>query len=236
MDCVVAIDGPVAVGKSSVARRVAAALGIRHINTGAMYRAVTWKMLDDGVDPADTDGVVHRLKTLRMELDFVSEESGPSALRIRLDDQDPGRKIREAQVERAVSAVAAIPQVRAWCVARQRALASRGDLVMEGRDIGTVVFPETPYKFFLDASPEVRAQRRAAERTAAGENAAVAAVAKDMTERDRLDCSRKVAPLRVADDAIRLDTSRVNARGVADLIIRHLRSRHARAACCPEQK
>ncbi|MCC7518487.1 MAG: (d)CMP kinase [Verrucomicrobiae bacterium] len=233
---VIAIDGPSASGKSTVSRLVAESLGFRHVDTGAMYRAVTWKMLDDGVDPADTDGVVHRLKTLRMELDFVSEESGPSALRIRLDDQDPGRKIREAQVERAVSAVAAIPQVRAWCVARQRALASRGDLVMEGRDIGTVVFPETPYKFFLDASPEVRAQRRAAERTAAGENAAVAAVAKDMTERDRLDCSRKVAPLRVADDAIRLDTSRVNARGVADLIIRHLRSRHARAACCPEQK
>ena len=226
---VIAIDGPSASGKSTVSRLVAESLGFLHVDTGAMYRAVTWKMLDDGVDPSDSPAAVRRLATLRMELNFPPAEAGPVALRIRLDGMDPGREIRSPRVERAVSAIAAIPEIRTWCVARQRELASRGDLVMEGRDIGTVVFPETPYKFFLDASPEVRARRRAAERNTAGESAVVDSVARDMSERDRLDSNRKVAPLRVAEDALRMDTSNLDARGVADLVIRHLRSRHLQA-------
>lgn len=227
---VIAIDGPSASGKSTVARLVAEALGFFHVDTGAMYRAVTWKMLGDGVNLADPDAVARRLDTLRLGLEFAAENGGPPGLRLRLDGADPGRDLRSPRVERAVSALAAIPAVRTWCVARQRELASRGDLVVEGRDIGTVVFPETPYKFFLDASPEVRARRRAAERESAGECASVAHVARDMTERDRLDRSRTVAPLRVAEDALRLDTSNLDARGVADLVIRHVRSRHAAAA------
>ncbi|NUN93996.1 MAG: (d)CMP kinase [Verrucomicrobiae bacterium] len=227
---VIAIDGPSASGKSTVARLVAEALGFLHVDTGAMYRAVAWKMLGDGVDSADAAAVVRRLDTLRMDLDFSAENDGPRTLRLRLDGADPGGDLRSPRVERAVSAFAAIPEVRTWCVARQRELASRGDLVVEGRDIGTVVFPDTPYKFFLDARPEVRARRRAAERESAGELAAVAHVARDMTERDRLDRSRTVAPLRVAEDACRLDTSNLDARGVADLVLRHVRSRHAATA------
>jgi cytidylate kinase len=197
---------------------VAEDLGFLHVDTGSMYRAFTWKVLEEGVDPHDPAAVLDLMRRVRYECDFVAGDHGPSSLRNRMDGADPGPAIRAPRVEAAVSAIAAIPQVREWMVARQRQLTEYGDLVMEGRDIGTMVFPETPFKFYLDASSEVRARRRAADHSASGHAATVGDVNRAMTERDQKDSTRAVAPLKVAGDAVRMDTSSLDARGVADLV------------------
>lgn len=223
---VVAIDGPAASGKSTVSRLVAEALSFLHVDTGSMYRAFAWKVIEEGVDPADPSAVIALMKRVRYECDFVANEHGLRQVRNRFEGRDPGAAIRTPRVEASVSAIAAIPQVREWMVARQRELAAQGDLVMEGRDIGTVVFPGTPYKFYLDASPEVRAKRRAVDQSAAGGTAGVGEVGQAMAERDRRDSTRAVAPLKVADDAVRIDTSEHEAAGVADIVLKNIRSRY----------
>ncbi len=219
---VVAVDGPAASGKSTVSRLVAEALNFLHVDTGSMYRAFTWKVLDAGLDPKDTAAVLDLMKRVRFECDFVPNAQGLRQVRNLFDGVDPGPAIRTPRVEQSVSVIAAIPPVREWMVARQRELAKQGDLVVEGRDIGTVVFPGTPFKFYLDASPEIRAQRRAADQSGAG----VREVGQAMAERDRRDSSRAVAPLKVADDAVRIDTSDHEAQGVADVVLKHIRSRY----------
>lgn len=223
MPAIIAIDGPSASGKSTVSRMVADSLGYCHVDTGSMYRAFTWKVLQEKVDPHDLSAVLDLMKKTRYECDFVEDSAGPLRLRNRLDGMDPGSAIRAPQVETAVSAIAAIPQVREWLVGKQRELAGFGDLVMEGRDIGTVVFPKTPHKFYLDADPGVRAQRRANELDSKPQTPVVG---RAMEERDRLDSTRAVAPLKVAEDALRIDTSNMDAQGVVDLILKQLRSRH----------
>lgn len=230
---VIAIDGPSASGKSTVSRLVAEALNFLHVDTGSMYRALTWKVLEDRMDPNNTMAVIGLLQRLRYECGFVRDENGVSRLSNRLDGVDPGAAIRTPQVEGCVSVIAAIPQVREWLVARQRELAGLGDLVVEGRDIGTVVFPETPFKFYLDADPEVRARRRAVDQGADGVRTAVSEVSQAMAERDRRDSTRAVAPLKVAADAVRIDTSSSQAQAVADLILRHIRSKHLAGAVAP---
>ncbi|MBI4027342.1 MAG: (d)CMP kinase [Verrucomicrobia bacterium] len=223
---VIAIDGPSASGKSTVSRLVAEALNFYHVDTGSMYRAFTWKVLKEATDARCSAAVLDLMRRVQYECDFVAGDDGPTRLRNRLDGEDPGADLRSPRVEESVSVVAAIPQVREWLVEKQRQLARLGDLVVEGRDIGTVVFPDTPYKFYLDADPDVRARRRAADQAVAGGRAEIGEVGQAIAERDRMDSTRSVAPLKIAEDAVRLDTSTQDARHVADVVLKHIRSRH----------
>jgi cytidylate kinase len=197
---VVAVDGPSGSGKSTVSRRLAAALGARYLDTGAMYRALTWAVLEAGVDPRDADGV---LKVLAIaEFDVTTDPAGPT---VSVDGRRVDAEIRGPEVTAAVSAVSAVPAVRVELVDRQRAIIGAGGIVVEGRDIGTVVAPDAELKVFLTASAEARAQRRSAELPSAD----VAATQADLARRDALDSSRTVSPLVQADDAVVLDTTEV---------------------------
>jgi len=226
---IIAIDGPSASGKSTVSQRVADVLGYLHVDTGSMYRAFTWKVLEEKMDPHDASAIINLMKRVHYECDFVERDNGPAQLRNHFDGVDPGPAIREPCVEESASVVASIPQVREWLVEKQRQLACHGNLVAEGRDIGTVVFPDTPFKFYLDADPEVRARRRAADQTALGTKAEVKMVGQAMAKRDRRDRTRSVAPLKVAHDAIRIDTSTHTIEDTADVILKHIRSKHLAA-------
>ncbi len=219
---IIAIDGPSASGKSTVSRLVADALGYLHVDTGSMYRAFTWKVLQERVDPRNASAVLDLMRRVKYECDFVDDPNGPSHLCNRFEGTDPGPAIRGSTVESVVSLIAAMPEVRAWLVQKQRALTRFGNLVVEGRDIGTIVFPDTPYKFYLDADPEVRARRRAVDLA----NLSPQKVGQAMGERDRQDSTRAVAPLKIAKDAMRIDTSAPDAQVVADLILKHIRSWH----------
>src|SRR5882724_10661331 len=151
---VVAIDGPAASGKSSVARELARRLGFAYVNSGAMYRAITWYVLEHNVDPTDSDRIIKLLESARITCDLQNNQS-----RILIDDVDPADHLRDDRVNDGVSLVSRVPRVREILVEKMRNYARDNDLVMEGRDIGSVVFPDTPYKFYIDASPEVRSQR-----------------------------------------------------------------------------
>lgn len=187
----VAIDGPAASGKSTLARELARRLGLVMVNSGAMYRAITWKALREGIDPHDHDAVVEMLDRIHIECG----RDGLSST-IRIDGEDPGNELRGDDVNQHVSTVSAIPEVRDCLIDLQRHYLDHSSVVMEGRDIGSVVFPDTPFKIYVDACAEVRAARRAKD----GENDSV-------TRRDKLDSGRKTAPLVVAAGATVLDNS-----------------------------
>lgn len=212
---VVAIDGPAGTGKSTVARGLAAALGSRYLDTGAMYRVVTLAVLRSGVALDDIDGIGAVAQGVE-----VSVDSQPEGDRAFLGDEDVSREIRGDEVTRAVSAVAAVPAVRTRMVAVQRQLAAQGGgVVVEGRDIGTVVLPDADVKIFLTASAETRAQRRNDQNVAAGLRDDYAGVLADVLRRDELDSTRAVSPLRPADDAVMVDTGDMTQAQVID----HLR-------------
>ncbi len=194
----IAIDGPSGAGKGTVARAVANQLGYRHVDSGAMYRAVGWKALRDGVALDDEEGVAALARTSRVEI---------TATQVVLDDQDITRAIRTPAIDRAAASVARLPRVRAVLVERQRQLGAGGAIVMEGRDIGTVVFPHADVKVYLDASPEERARRRAVDPAHSGGPTAVADVASLLTQRDELDRTRQASPLYAAPDAVVVDTT-----------------------------
>lgn len=196
---VVAIDGPAASGKSSVARKLARSLGFSYVNSGAMYRAVTWELLREQIDPARPDRVEAALG--RMKLDSGFSENGDSYIRI--NAEIPDLELRQIEVNQAVSAYSAIPAVRNLIGQRLRSMCQGLHVVMEGRDIGTAVFPDSPHKFYLDASPEIRRRRRAAQ----GQDDSI-------EHRDKLDSTRRVAPLSVASDAHVIDTSHLDIEGV----------------------
>jgi len=208
---VVALDGPSGTGKSTVARRLAARLGARYLDTGAMYRAATLAVLraDVALDRADDIGAVTRALDLEIGVD-------PSHPFVRIDGDDVSAEIRSAVVTGAVSAVSAVPAVSEVMVARQRALIGAGGIVVEGRDIGSVVWPQARPKVYLTASAQVRAQRRAGE---LGAGVDIAAVAADIERRDQLDSSRAASPLRRADDAIELDTTGLDVDAVVDKLV-----------------
>ncbi|MCX8239488.1 MAG: (d)CMP kinase [Akkermansiaceae bacterium] len=187
----VAIDGPAASGKSTVARRLAASLGLIMVNSGAMYRAVTWQILQDGVDPSDADAVIRALEGMEIGCGI---EDGLSTIAIK--GRHLTTEVREPQVNDAVSKVASIPEVRERLVEMQREYLTDNDVVMEGRDIGSVVFPDSPFKLYIDASEEVRAARRSKD----GEADAVA-------KRDAQDRQRKASPLKISEGAIVIDSS-----------------------------
>lgn len=203
---IIAIDGPAASGKSSVARALAQRLGFSYVNSGAMYRAVTWHVLQRGVNVHEPAAVASAVEQSRIVCDLIDNQS-----RILIDDHDPTLHLRDDDVNRAVSLVSSVPRVREILVAHMREYANKGNVVMEGRDIGSVVFPGTPFKFYIDASPELRVQRRLAE----GQRDEIAA-------RDRADSSRAASPLVIAPDAVVIDTSALTVDGVVDQIMRRL--------------
>lgn len=219
---IVAIDGPSGSGKSSVAREVARRCGLTYLDTGAMYRSVAYLCLERGIDPKETDVVADVARDAHIEF------SGVGGRRVMADGEDVTDKIRTAEVERAVSPVSANPFVREAMVAQQRHVGDAGDVVAEGRDIGTVVFPNADVKVFLTATPEARARRRAVQRQggdlARGKEVAVDAAAEqailnDLVRRDAYDSSREVSPLRPAADAMRIDSSDLGFEEVVAAIV-----------------
>ncbi|CAN3129033.1 (d)CMP kinase [Mycobacterium sp. smrl_JER01] len=203
---VIAIDGPAGTGKSSVARGLASLLDARYLDTGAMYRIVTLGVLRAGIDPADPAAVAQVAGQVELAVGY-----DPGEDRSYLAGEDVSTEIRGAAVTKAVSAVSAVPAVRTRLVALQRELASApGNVVVEGRDIGTVVLPDADVKIFLTASAEERARRRNEQNIAAGLPGDYDAVLADVKRRDHLDSTRAVSPLRAADDALVVDTSSMN--------------------------
>jgi cytidylate kinase len=213
---VVAMDGPSGSGKSSVSRGVARALGLRYLDTGAMYRAMTWWMLREGVDLTDPAAIAARCG--EPEVVSGTDPDGPT---IHVDGVDVAGPIREADVTGAVSLVAAVPEVRARLVALQREIVGDGDIVVEGRDIGTVVCPDAAVKVYLTASPEARALRRSAE--VAGST--VEAQREAMARRDTLDSTRKTDPLSMAEGAVELDTTDLTLDEVIAEVLRLVKER-----------
>jgi cytidylate kinase len=216
---VIAMDGTAGAGKSTTSRGVALRLGLRYLDTGAMYRALTWEMVRSGTPVTDPEAVAARANT-------VSLRSGtdPERPTIALDGVDVSAEIRTDAVTAAVSAVSAVPQVRALMVERQRAEIGAGGIVVEGRDIGTVVAPDADLKIFLTADPAARARRRAAELTPL-DNRDLDFVKADLARRDTADSSRAVSPMAVADDAITVDSTYLSLDEVIDTIVALARER-----------
>ncbi|MFA6101626.1 MAG: (d)CMP kinase [Victivallaceae bacterium] len=218
---VIAIDGPAASGKSTIAGLLADRLGIPYINTGNMYRAVTYYAIQQGIGLSDCSEETLSPVLKQIKLDYVKAASGQ--YEIMLNGEFPGAKIRTPEIASLVSPVAALPNVRAWLIDKQREFARLGRIVMEGRDIGTVIFPGAQYKFFLTASPEERARRRLAQDGESPDGATVESVAKAIAERDLLDSTRKTAPLKKAADAILIDTGGMSIEQVIEQILRYIK-------------
>lgn len=218
---IIAIDGPSGAGKGTVARAVARGLHYTHVDTGAMYRAVGWLALRKGV-PLDTEAAVTT----------VAEEAAfdLSGGRVRIDGHDVTDLIRTPDMDKAATSVARLPAVRAVLVARQRALGARGEIVMEGRDIGTTVFPHADIKIYLDADPEERARRRANDPAHSGQPTSVANVAVAMQARDQADRTRTASPLTAAPDAIHIDTTHLTIEQVVDQVLGIVRRKTAGTA------
>lgn len=211
---VIAIDGPAASGKSSVSRVLGSRLGCVSVNSGALYRAFTWGVLDRGIDPADAAAV----EGVMREIHLSAEPEG-AELRLAVNGVDPSPHLRDQAVAAAVSSVACVPAVREHLTHLLREAARGRNLIMEGRDIGTVVFPDTPYKFYIDADEEVRLSRRAAQ----GET-------DSLRSRDRQDATRKAAPLKVSGDALVIDSTHLSLEAVVDQVLVRLRERGLQGA------
>lgn len=199
---VIAIDGPSGAGKSTVARRLAKRLGYTYIDTGAMYRAIGWKAKQEGIDPANETalaGLCGRIQVL-----LTNDADDP---RIAVDGIDVSEAIRTPEMGMTASAVSKSPAVRARLLSLQRDLGARGGVVMDGRDIGTVVFPDAEVKFYLDASPEERGRRRYRELSAKGMEVDLDRITRELRERDLQDSGRAIAPLKRAEDALLIDSS-----------------------------
>jgi CMP/dCMP kinase len=215
---VVAIDGPAGAGKSTIARAIARRLGYIYIDTGAMYRAVALWALRSGIAPDDS----HKLDELARHARI---EFAAGATTVLLNGEDVSEAIREPAISDAASKVSALPGVRRAMVEAQRDMAAGSSVVMEGRDIGTVVFPDATVKIFLDANPDVRAGRRAEELRQRGMDVGVETIAQEMADRDRRDRTRTEAPLVQAPDAIYVDTTGLTIEEVEDAVLKIIRSR-----------
>ena len=213
---VIAIDGPSGAGKGTISRTISARLGYRHVDTGAMYRAVAWKALHDAV-PVDDEAAIAALA----ERSTIVVEGGT----VSIDGHDVTKAIRTPEIDKGAAAVARLSRVREVLVARQRALGSEGGVVMEGRDIGTVVFPQAEVKIYLDASAEERARRRANDPAHTGSQSGQAAVAAAIQARDTSDTTRAVSPLTLAPDAVHIDTTAMPIDAVVERVLELVRSR-----------
>jgi cytidylate kinase len=213
---VIAIDGPSGAGKGTVARAIAADLGYRHVDSGAMYRAVGWKAQQDGIALDDEAAVAALAARSRIEI---------SSAGVTVDGIDVTRAIRTPDIDRAAASVARLPRVRGVLVERQRDMGAGGAVVMEGRDIGTVVFPNADVKVYLDASPEERARRRASDPAHTGVPTAVSDVATLLTQRDELDRTRTASPLYAAQDALVVDTTGKDVDAVVKEVLALIRAK-----------
>ena len=211
---IIAIDGPSASGKSTTAKGVAEKLGITHVDTGAMYRAVTLGLKLSEISPDDEAGVCQYLSEIELYFDAKNK--------IHLNGVDVSHEIRSGDISSRVSAVSAIPEVREKMVIIQRRIAGEQNCVLEGRDIGTVVFPNAEFKFFLIADIDVRAKRRLIELEKMGETKSISELIEDIRRRDQLDSSRDHSPLIQADDAIPIDTSQLTINEQIKIIINHI--------------
>ncbi|MDB3887547.1 (d)CMP kinase [Candidatus Marinimicrobia bacterium] len=215
---VITIDGPAGVGKTTTAKRLANKLGYQYLDTGAMYRAVTYFLRQNSVDISSEVHVKKMLDILNLELDFTSEDE----IKVLLDNVDISTLIRSKEITSAVSEVSAIKAVREKMVKIQKDTAKNGNFVVEGRDIGTVVFPDAKYKFFLTADYDVRAQRRLEDFKRVNEELNVNKIKQDLTDRDQYDSSRKLSPLKQAKDAIVIDTSACTIDDQVNQIFKHI--------------
>ena len=211
---IVAIDGPAGVGKSTVAKLLASRLGFLYLDTGALYRAVAWAVLDNRIEPADAGTVAALLPTLSLHMQVTGDE-----VTVVMNGKDVTKELRTPAVSAAASVVSAVPAVRAWLLPVQRRIGQKGSIVAEGRDIGTKVFPSAPVKFFLEADPTVRAQRRHLELVAAGHRSGIEQTSAELAGRDNRDRSRTAAPLVPAEDAHHIDTSRLSAEDVVNRML-----------------
>jgi cytidylate kinase len=216
---VIALDGPSGTGKSTVAQAVAMRLGLRYLDTGATYRAVTLAVLQRAVDPMDGEAVGRVAEAVTVDV-----STDPHDLWVTLDGLRVDRQIRSGPVTAAVSPVSAVPRVRRRLVNEQRKLIGDGDIVVEGRDIGTVVAPDAPLKVFLTASQDARAYRRARQ-DGTDATADIAATAAALEQRDRYDSARELSPLRAAEDAVHVDTTRLAIDEVVQRLVDLARSR-----------
>ncbi|MEI6971230.1 MAG: (d)CMP kinase [bacterium] len=215
---VIAIDGPSASGKSTVARGVAMALGYVHVDSGALYRGITWNAITAGIDAADRQRLVTHINGCNLQFKVVE-----NTVRFTINGTDPWPFLRSDSVRANVSTVAAVPEVRERVVQWLRRMTLFGNLVMEGRDIGSVVFANSRFKFYLDADPAERARRRCSE-LAASENTSLEAVRKALESRDRKDSARDAAPLKIAEGATVIDTTPMTIDQVVAFIVDHVRT------------
>jgi len=216
---VIAIDGPSASGKSTVARLTAKKLGFNYVDSGSFYRGITWKALREGLDTTDSEQIIALINRIEF-ICFLRD----GAVMFTIDGEEPGDQIRSQPVQEHVSDIAAIPEVRAFLVRRLRDTARLGSLAMEGRDIGTVVFPDSPFKYYLDADPDERARRRYNELADKAGYSNVSEVFDSLARRDRKDTTRKAAPLQIALGAKVIDSTGMVAEQVVDIITREVRA------------
>lgn len=217
---IIAIDGPAASGKSTTARHLARRLGYVYLDTGAMYRACALKAKRCGIDPKDAQAVRAMLEDLDISIKMTDDENV-----ILLDGEDVSQAIRENEISRLASDISALPDVRYKMVELQRKLGAEGGVILDGRDIGTFVFPYADLKFYLIASQEVRARRRWLELQKKGVEADLKSVIRELAERDRNDKARELAPLSKADDAIEIDTSDMGVREQVDTLYEIVKAR-----------
>ena len=211
---IIAIDGPAGVGKSTVAKLLAARLGYLYLDTGALYRAVAWKVLREKTKPEDAERVCQLLSTTSIHMHFQH-----GSMQVLVDGHDITGELRTPDVTASASVVSAIPAVREWLLPIQRQIGQRGSVVAEGRDMGTTVFPTAPLKFFLEADATVRADRRHRELVSAGHNGPLEKTYQDLSGRDSRDRNRAVAPLVPAADARHIDTSALSVEEVVSQMV-----------------
>lgn len=216
----VAIDGPAGAGKSTIAKRVSSELGFVYVDTGAIYRAVGLACIKKGIDEGDSNAVERLLKDIDISIVFLNGEQ-----HILLNDVDVSEEIRTETVSMAASTVSAIPEVRKFLLDLQRNFAKRDNVIMDGRDIGTVVLPNAQVKIYLTASPEIRAKRRVLQLAEKGEDADYATVLTDIVKRDYNDSNREIAPLKPAENAVIIDTSDITLEESVKRITEIIRER-----------
>ena len=216
----IALDGPSGAGKSTVAKALAKKLGIIYVDTGALYRTIGLFVKQNGVDKSDREGVISLLPRIDLNMEFTNGEQI-----ITLNGCRVGEEIRTGEIAMYASAVSAIPEVRTFLLNTQRDIAAKNSVVMDGRDIGTVILPDAEVKVFMVASPEARARRRYLELSAKGESCTLEGVLADIIERDKNDSTRKTAPCVPAEDAVIFDNSDYDIDGTVDEVIKIIKTK-----------